>query len=78
MATERESRRDSVGASVMAITDKNGKELQVGDEIIVRGKIMAFPMNLQEEGKGILHIKWNSDRMPMLDYIISTEVEKTE
>jgi hypothetical protein len=62
----------------MSATDKNGKELEVGDEIIVRGKVMAIPMKLEEGGLSILHIKWESESMPMLDYIKSNQVEKVK
>jgi hypothetical protein len=60
------------------VTDKNGKELQVGDEIIVRGKVIAAPMDLQEDGKGVLQIKWSSPGLPLLDYVLSQTVEKAE
>ena len=59
------------------ICDKDGKELKVGDEIVVRGKITAIPMDLEDEGKAILQVKWEG-QVPLLDYVQSKEVEKAD
>jgi len=60
------------------VTDKNGKELKVGDEITVRGRIMETPMDLEGDGKGVLRVKWDSEDVPLLDYVISKSVQKAE
>ena len=60
------------------VTDKNGKELNVGDQIIVRGRIVAKPMDLEEEGKGVLQIRWDSQSLGLLDFVLSQTVEKAE
>jgi len=60
------------------VTDKNGKELKVGDGITVRGRIMETPMDLEADGKGVLRVKWDSEDVPLLDYVISKSVEKAE
>lgn len=59
------------------VTDKNGKELKVGDEIIVRGKIVAI-VDLEDEGKGLLQMKWDTAAIPLIDYAESKEVAKAE
>jgi hypothetical protein len=59
------------------IADKHGKELKIGDEVFIRGKIMAMPMDLEDEGKGILQVTWESGA-PLLDYVESKVVEKRE
>jgi hypothetical protein len=58
------------------VTDKNGNELNVGDEIIVRGKIVAIPMDLDDNGKGILQVRWESSEVPLIDYVQSASIEK--
>lgn len=60
------------------VTDKNGKELKVGDEIIVRGKIIATPMDFKEDGKGVLQIQWSSSDLPLLDYVLSHSIQKAD
>jgi hypothetical protein len=59
------------------ITDKNGNELKLGDEVTVRGRITSLAMDLQEDGKGILQVLWPSGT-PMLAYVESKIVEKAE
>ena len=57
------------------ITDKHGAEINVGDEVVVRGKVVAVPMDLQDGGKAILQVSWY-DQVPLLDFVQSASVEK--
>jgi hypothetical protein len=59
------------------IADKNGVELQVGDEIVVRGKIVAIPLDLEDNGKAILQVNWD-EQVPLIDYVQSVSVEKVD
>lgn len=61
----------------MGVCDKDGKELRVGDEVIVRGRIVAVPMDLQDNGKGILQVTWYG-QVPVLDYVQANEIEKAD
>lgn len=61
----------------MGVKDKNGDEVAVGDEIVVRGKVAAIPMDLQDEsGNAILQVQWQEEEVPLLDYVQSKRVEK--
>ena len=57
------------------ITDKNGNAIKVSDEIVVRGKITAVAMDLQD-GNAIIQVKWQEEEVPLLDYVQSKRVEK--
>ncbi|MGA9774015.1 MAG: hypothetical protein WBV94_33600 [Blastocatellia bacterium] len=57
------------------ITDKNGNQLNIGDEVIVRGKIVAIPMDLKDGGKALLQVNWEG-QVPLIDYVQSVYVEK--
>lgn len=58
------------------VTDKNGKELKEGDEIVIRGKIVAVIAS-ENGGQGILDVEWSADAFP-LSYFFPHKVEKAE
>lgn len=55
--------------------DKYGKELRVGDEIIFRARIVENSMELGGD-LALLKVKWDSEEVPIIDYIRSNQVEK--
>jgi hypothetical protein len=57
------------------VTDKKGIEIKEGDEIIVRGRVIAVVMDLADDGKGILQVRWDED-VPLLDFVHSLSIEK--
>lgn len=57
------------------VTDKNGNEIKEGDEIIVRGRVKAIAMDLEDDGKGILQVTWSGE-VPLLDFVQSVSIEK--
>lgn len=57
------------------VTDKNGEELRVDDEIVVRGRVVAIAMDLEDSGKGILQVRWDNE-VPLIDFVQSVSVEK--
>jgi hypothetical protein len=59
------------------ITDKHGAELKVGDEIVIRGKIVEIPLDLKDEGKAILQVRWEG-QVPLVDFVQSVYVEKAD
>lgn len=59
------------------VKDKNGKELNVGDEVIIRGKVAGFPIDHKIAGKSLLQVDWASGS-PFIAFIDSEVVEKAE
>lgn len=56
--------------------DKHGRTLEIGDEIIVRGKIVAMPMDLEDGGKAIVKVTWHG-AIPLNNLVESKELEKS-
>ena len=53
-------------------TDKNGNEIQVGDEVIVRAKVVAItPLGDQT----LLQVEWQTDAW-LIDFVKPEKVEK--
>jgi hypothetical protein len=57
------------------IKDKNGKEIKAGDRIMLTGTVAVVAMDLEDNGKAILQIKWD-ELTPVLDYVESIRIEK--
>jgi hypothetical protein len=56
--------------------DKHGRTLKVGDEVIVRGKVTALPMDLEDGGKAIASVAWRG-AIPLSNLVESGELEKS-
>jgi hypothetical protein len=57
------------------VTDKNGNELKIGDEIFIRGRVMGTPLDLQDDGRGVVQVQWVGGS-PLLGYVESKVIEK--
>ena len=54
------------------VLDKKGNEIQVGDEVIVRAKVVAItPLGDQT----LLRVEWQTDAW-LIDFVKAEEVEK--
>ena len=62
----------------MAALDKNGEELQVGDEVVVRARIKEIhQIGAGENADSIIKVTWDSEQViPLLDYLKPGAVEK--
>ena len=60
------------------IIDKNGDEIKEGDEIIVRAKVMAIHQIEGDNSSSVLQVKWQSEQVPLIDYVLSSQVEKAK
>jgi hypothetical protein len=60
------------------VRDKAGNEIKVGDEIILRGRVVAIPVEFDFDLKdtGILQVQWGSEEVPVADFVNSSKVEK--
>lgn len=60
------------------VKDKAGNEIKVGDEVILRGRIVAIPVEFGFDLKdtGILQVQWASEGVPVTDFVNSSQVEK--
>jgi hypothetical protein len=56
--------------------DKKGHEIKPGDEIILRGRVVAVAVEFEREGTGILQVEWDAKDVPICDYVKSDKVEK--
>lgn len=59
------------------VTDKNGKELKAGDEIVVRGKIVAVLADFEKDGQGIVQVEWQENAVPVI-YLFPQTIEKAD
>jgi hypothetical protein len=57
------------------ITDRNGNELKIGDEVVIRGRVVGAPVEAIDGT--VLQVEWRSDA-PVTDYVKSTSVEKAQ
>jgi hypothetical protein len=55
--------------------DKKGRTLAIGDEVIVRGKVIDLPMDLEEGGRAIVIVQWHG-AIPLSSLVESKELEK--
>lgn len=57
--------------------DSEGKVLAIGDQVIVRGRIIAIPIAPSTDLPALLEIEWDSNA-PMIKFVKSTSVTKEE
>jgi hypothetical protein len=58
------------------LRDKNGRELKIGDEVMIRAHIEEIHSTGDDENAAILKVKWDSAAVPFLDYLKPGAVEK--
>ena len=55
--------------------DHNGKELKIGDEIIVKARIVEIHKLVDES---LLQVEWNTKNGALLDFVKASVVEKND
>jgi hypothetical protein len=55
--------------------DSEGKELQVGDQVVVRGRVIGIPVKPLADLPALIQVEWESGA-PLLNFVRSTSVRK--
>jgi hypothetical protein len=55
------------------IKDRNGNQLRIGDEVVIRGRIVKVIVEQPEVA--LLEVEWK-ELVPVIDFVKSTSVER--